>query len=1097
MMQSMDFTKLVAAALAALTLTSVTACDGLPAGPDALSGPAQAVSSGHSISGMTADGPFRRPGTFFLPPLSMANPEPQGFFDARLLGGLEVQICLLGPGGCAETLASMTATTQMPGRLRLEEEDGLRYYMGSWKVKGVGPTDRVRAILSYEGEDVSWIDISTASMERTLPVRFWIAEGAVYGYQRELFGDPTAPAGPHVPNVDFEPRQEDYSTDHPTLGGMYISYNTLLLSIASGSTIQEVNALLADLGAQIVGGIPAPNPDIEAIAFLRLPTSTHADVESILESLRSSPFVDAVAPDVLVSSFMVPGDNDGTPADWTWEVTASGGNWGLELTRVPQMWNLNDATVATVRTGVFDVGFRMDHRDLTIGTNLSPGVVGYHGTHVAGIIGADFDNGRGVDGVNPFADLVVQAVGFVQGVGFFQSIGAMFINGYHTLLEHGAIRVVNISMGYNWAGNYGIDANANPRVHEIVRNHGRLFRTLLATLDVSGDLPLIVAAAGNDSNDGLGLQEARWASPFNYAGLVLDPPGGRSVPLILVVESDSLDEATGRVLRSDFSNIGGNISAPGSRVSSTTTSDRGDYEVLSGTSMAAPHVTGLISYLYSLTPNLTHAEVWELLSRNAEPVGPDVSPRIDAYRTVLDIDRLRGDYRIRRGLLDVTNDGVLDADDLSFILVNYASLTPFKPICEADPEADGCRLYSRYDLNGDGQTASDGLVPFDLNSDGQLGIVAQSIAGEEYLFDEITVSDRDVVCYSGASAAFNGSDTDLRDAVLSAQCGGEVIRVVLDDPVVRELTVDLPDPRSGGVGADVVFNVDMSGSFSNDLATFRTRAYDIANALASRLSDLRVGVTSFIDAPCGSFGGSTDYGHRLDLALTGSITDFKTTLDGLSTGFGADGPESQLESMYQTITGQGYDVPAGTSCETVADIAPSTVGWENDRLRFLMHATDAPFHRPIDAGYPYPTSVEDLIAVAQGTGTRIYFLDSGGSTDAAKTAIAAAAEGQVFRLDAASTEIVIAIAEAADAAITSATIRLVPEGDDAGLVASISPEVFTDVDLTAQDQVTFTVTFVNTVTPGPEPQVFRFELVATVDGAEFDRRAVEVVIPAI
>ena len=74
----------------------------------------------------------------------------------------------------------------------------------------------------------------------------------------------------------------------------------------------------------------------------------------------------------------------------------------MEAIRVPQMWNLNVAIRKAgnfTKTGVLDVGFADVHDDLTYGRNLTPGQEDEHGTHVAGTIGADFNNGEGVDGV--------------------------------------------------------------------------------------------------------------------------------------------------------------------------------------------------------------------------------------------------------------------------------------------------------------------------------------------------------------------------------------------------------------------------------------------------------------------------------------------------------------------------------------------------------------------------------------------------------------------------------------------------------------------------------------------------------------------------
>ncbi|MDX1746532.1 MAG: S8 family serine peptidase, partial [Halobacteriales archaeon] len=491
------------------------------------------------------------------------------------------------------------------------------------------------------------------------------------------------------------------------------------------------------------------------------------------------------------------------------------------------------------------------------------------------------------------------------------------------------------------------------------------------------DLPIFVVAAGNDSNDGFGTQEARWGSPMAYAGLVLDPPVPGAPNPILVVESVAqMAGATGGATRSGFSNLNGHISAPGSGIVSTVTGNT--YSSMNGTSMASPHVTGLISYLYALEPDLTHEQVFDVLHSNAIAVDGDASPRIDAFASVMDVDRVFGGSTARLALLDVNGDGVFDEDDLGAAVSAFDDFTAFDTSCSVPMSTtQSCPIYSRFDLNGSGLGGDDGATRFDLDNSGSYDAILVTIAGTDVTFDQSGVTDLNVLCYNAFSSLYTG-DTDQREDLLSDRC--REIRVTLDDQVVQEVTIDLPDPVEGEVGADVMFNVDLSGSFFDDLSTFQSQASAIVGALQTSLSDLRVGVTSFVDAPCESFGdpGSGDYGHNLDLALTNDFDAFQAILDALEIYWGADGPESQLESMYQTMTGAGLVVEEGSECDGVADIPGSTPGWAVDRLRFVMHSTDAQFHRPSDAGYPYPTSVADVITTATETGTRIYVLDSGG-----------------------------------------------------------------------------------------------------------------------
>ena len=190
-----------------------------------------------------------------------------------------------------------------------------------------------------------------------------------------------------------------------------------------------------------------------------------------------------------------------------------------------------------------------------------------HGTHVAGIIGARGDNGIGVVGVNWRAKIMPLKFLGADGSGSV-SDAIEAINYMVTMKRRGInIRVSNNS----WGG----EGYSEP---------------LAAAIKRAGDVGIIfVAAAGNETND----NDANPTYPAAYA-----------FPNVVSVASTDKD---GNL--SSFSNYGQNsvqIAAPGSAILSTTPNN--SYELLSGTSMAAPHVTGALALLISQDLNLTAAD---------------------------------------------------------------------------------------------------------------------------------------------------------------------------------------------------------------------------------------------------------------------------------------------------------------------------------------------------------------------------------------------------------------------------------------------------------------------------------------------------------
>ena len=359
----------------------------------------------------------------------------------------------------------------------------------------------------------------------------------------------------------------------------------------------------------------------------------------------------------------------------------AGDNWGLELIRVPQLWNFNDAVRkhgGAAVTGVLDNGFAIAHPDLLYAQNFSPSAWADHGTHVAGTIGAGFNNSVGIDGVNPFARLVVKrhTQGFAWGL-------------YDFLADRSDMKVVNLSLGSNWYQRTPpINPNTNTAAQELIKEQAKVVAFIQDLFFSShGKLPLLVVAAGNDSGVALGNVETRWNSSFTYAALVL------GVENIIVVEAVGQNSGgTGGATRAAFSNVmhagaqDAAVSAPGVAIMSTLLIT--PYGNFSGTSMAAPHVTGLVSYLLSLEPTLTHSELRQLLTGNDVAVGGGASARVDAFASALAIDGLRGNSNILKQLVDI-DDGTPDGNA--------------RVLCA------GCDDYLGEDADGDGGSG-DGVV---------------------------------------------------------------------------------------------------------------------------------------------------------------------------------------------------------------------------------------------------------------------------------------------------------------------------------------------------------------------------------------------------
>jgi subtilisin family serine protease len=204
----------------------------------------------------------------------------------------------------------------------------------------------------------------------------------------------------------------------------------------------------------------------------------------------------------------------------------------------------------------------------------------YHGTHVAGTIGA-LDNGIGVVGVAPGARIWAVKVLDSGGSGYESGIVA----GIDWIASQGDIEVANMSLGGGGYSQAEYDA-------------------------IQGAVSVGVAfavAAGNDSSDANNYSPAAFDNVLTVSALAdFDgSPRGHGSPTCRTDEDDTL---------ADFSNWGTaiDIAAPGVCILSTYPLEQGEYATISGTSMASPHAAGALALLASTTPATNADNVYGL-----------------------------------------------------------------------------------------------------------------------------------------------------------------------------------------------------------------------------------------------------------------------------------------------------------------------------------------------------------------------------------------------------------------------------------------------------------------------------------------------------
>lgn len=307
--------------------------------------------------------------------------------------------------------------------------------------------------------------------------------------------------------------------------------------------------------------------------------------------------------------------------------------WDMSAIRVPQAWPLlkgqpqTPVTVAVLDTGFIptpELGARLvngydfvsnaaragdgDGRDADA---RGSGPNAYHAEVVSNIIAAAHD-GRGMAGINPQARIVAVRVAGIDGlidpldlIDGMRWAAGLSVPG--TPVNRYPAKVLNLSLYADFIPLTGCD----PRIQKAVD-------------EVSAKGVLVVVGAGNDDADVRGYS----------------PAGCRNVLTVTSVD------AAGK--RPAYANWGANVNlaahggdAQQRLTLSSTLAPAGVMTPEAGTSLAAPHVTGVASLIYALRPKLTPAQVKDILTLSAAPFAGgrcDPDPRKTCGKGVLNAE---------------------------------------------------------------------------------------------------------------------------------------------------------------------------------------------------------------------------------------------------------------------------------------------------------------------------------------------------------------------------------------------------------------------------------------------------------------------------
>lgn len=221
-----------------------------------------------------------------------------------------------------------------------------------------------------------------------------------------------------------------------------------------------------------------------------------------------------------------------------------------------------------------------------------------------------------------------------------------------------------------------------------------------------------------------------------------------------------------------------------------------------------------------------------------------------------------------------------------------------------------------------------------------------------------------------------------------------VILDLLLRPRAVEVDISTNALPSTGAPVDAYLLVDLSGSFADDLPTFKAQAPQIISTLKASNPDTRFGLGKFEDYPISPFGsaaaGDKAYERLVDLSFDTNVV--LNTISGLFTRNGADGPQSQLVALFQAATGAGQDL-SGAGFPGASIPPGQQANFRNGATKLIILWTDAPFHQPGDPGtipYPGPSFDETINAIQALDPPKVIGISSGGGGVPDLTRIASA-----------------------------------------------------------------------------------------------------------
>lgn len=761
-----------------------------------------------------------------------------------------------------------------------------------------------------------------------------------------------------IPEGGYTPKEENivYTNKEKTYG--YVN-NMVFIFFNENLPEAERRAICESIDGKIIGS----NKSLDQYK-VEIPPRDEKGLQELCEQLEDMDGVITATYDLIgltvgaVSS--IPNDT------WKDEVNGINGviwdennpdglNWWLEATYVPSAWNYSQY-FHHMKIGVADNGFDIGHEDLNITVlNEQENTINDHGTHVAGIIGATPNNGRGITGIVRNADLL----GYDVFPGSSEKTNSdETMDGIDKLLEQGA-KVINYSL---YQENNGLTSD------KIYKRGYEQAKYIAQFLHKFGPNFIIVTIAGNGNENNIGIDTK---NANGFAGIndniidrvqqAYDDEFGTGEyfskdefydSFMIVGAVDKKKTSDGEYQLTTFSNYGDAVTvcAPGQDVFSTivTGGEDGSYGNRPGTSMAAPIVSGITSMVWAVNPDFTPSVVKDIVtstattkvnSRNSGDPRPTY-PMVNAKAAVEKAIQVSDDYNPNS---------------------DYGTI--YGQVCEAEtgnPLEATIEIYSSDELY---QTITSSAETGDFSVSLPAGTYKLKFSKDWYkvekYFDEYTVTVplekgglyilSDPIEMTKMLPTFTGR---VIDAKTEKQLEGVIVSLKGIDKDDQDVTIVASQTQEDGT-----FNLTVPKDNMADITALRFTkdGYDeyISPITPNSSENVDIGTVFLSPSPSTSI-----FGKVVDSETQSSLDGVEVSLNGI------DENENEIVVSTATTSTDGkfnLDVPSGNTAKL------TSISFKKDRYEDYLYSLESFDNESMDIGTIYlklSESIGDIIYIS-------------------------------------------------------------------------------------------------------------------------------------